>query len=348
MVGARDRDLAVLERLPQRIEHARIELRQLVEKQHAVVGERNLAGPGADAAAGQRRHAGGVMRRAERPLIGQRAAVEFAGDGRDHRHFEQLGWRQRRQDRRQPCGEHRLAGARRADHQEMMSAGGGDFERALGAFLSLDIAQIEQRCAGLLHFRLRAAQHLRALEMIGELDQRTCRDDLEIGRCPCGFRSAGRRTDQAFLARVRGYSRRQHARHRRDRSVEPEFAEHGDIRERIGGNRPDRRHQSERDRQIVVAAFLRQIGGSEVDGDAPRRQRKPRGDQRRTHPLARFRDGLVRQADDGEGRQAGRDLHLHVDGPSLNSLECDGGDALNHDPAPQPKVARRHHRIKNI
>ena len=55
----------------------------------------------------------------------------------------------------------------------------------------------------------------------------------------------------------------------------------------------DRRHQAERDRQVVVAALLGQVGGREIDGDAAGRQREARGDQRRAHPLARFRDGLV-------------------------------------------------------
>jgi hypothetical protein len=58
MVGARHRNLAVLERLAQRIQHPRIEFRQLVEKQHALMRQRDFAGPGAQAAARQCRHAG--------------------------------------------------------------------------------------------------------------------------------------------------------------------------------------------------------------------------------------------------------------------------------------------------
>ena len=46
MVGARDHRLAGLERLAQRIEHLRVEFRQLVEKQHAEMGERRFAGRG--------------------------------------------------------------------------------------------------------------------------------------------------------------------------------------------------------------------------------------------------------------------------------------------------------------
>ena len=103
-----------------------------------------------------------------------------------------------------------------------------------------------------------------------------------------------------------------------------------------GGMRADRGHQAERDRQVVMAAFLGQVGGREIDGDAAGRQRQAGGDQRRAHPLLGFRHRLVGQADDVEGRQAGRDLHLHVDGAGLDALERHGGDALDHGDAPQP------------
>jgi hypothetical protein len=71
MIGTRDGDFAGFERLTQRVERVRLEFGKLVEKQHAVMGERNLARPRMDAAADQNRHAGGMMRRAERPPVGQ-------------------------------------------------------------------------------------------------------------------------------------------------------------------------------------------------------------------------------------------------------------------------------------
>jgi hypothetical protein len=39
-----------------------------------------------------------MMRGAERPPVGERAAFDHAGDRGDHRHFEKLGGRERRQD----------------------------------------------------------------------------------------------------------------------------------------------------------------------------------------------------------------------------------------------------------
>ena len=162
--------------------------------------------------------------------IGQRAVGDLAGDRGDHRHFEQLGGRERRQDGRQPRGQHRLARAGRPDHQEIVPARGGDFERALGALLALDVGEVERDAGDFADRGLRPDQHLRALEMIGELDERGRRDDFHLRARPGGFRSAGGGTDQSFAAPIRADRGRQHAGDRRDRAVEAEFAQHGEDR----------------------------------------------------------------------------------------------------------------------
>jgi hypothetical protein len=58
-----------------------------------------------------------VVRVAERARPQQPAALELAGDRVDHRDLERLGRAERRQDAGQALGQHRLAGARRADHE---------------------------------------------------------------------------------------------------------------------------------------------------------------------------------------------------------------------------------------
>ena len=154
-------------------------------------------------------------------------------------------------------------------------------------------------------------------------------------RGPGRLRPAGRRADQPVAAPVGRHRGRQHAGDRGDRAVERQLAEHGEAVERVGRDRPDRRHDAERDRQVVMAAFLGQVGRGEVDGDALGRQREPGGDQRRAHPLARFGDRLVGEPDDHEGDVAGRDLHLHVDGARLDALEGDRRNARDHAGTPQ-------------
>ena len=63
-----------------------------------MVRERYFARPRVQPAADQGRHARRVMRGAERPPVGERAAFDLAGDGGDHRHFQEFGRRERRQD----------------------------------------------------------------------------------------------------------------------------------------------------------------------------------------------------------------------------------------------------------
>ena len=61
----RDRHRAVFQRLAQHFQRAAIELGQLVEKQHAVVRQADLAGRGRRAAADQAGVADRVVRRAD-------------------------------------------------------------------------------------------------------------------------------------------------------------------------------------------------------------------------------------------------------------------------------------------
>ena len=63
--GAGHGDLAVFQRLAHRFQHVPVELRQLVQKQNAVVGQRDLAGAQRRAAAGEGGSRGGVMGAAE-------------------------------------------------------------------------------------------------------------------------------------------------------------------------------------------------------------------------------------------------------------------------------------------
>ena len=64
--GAGDRDPPLLERLAERLEHVAVELRELVEEQHPVVGERHLARRQARSATDHRGVRDRVVRRAER------------------------------------------------------------------------------------------------------------------------------------------------------------------------------------------------------------------------------------------------------------------------------------------
>ena len=124
--------------------------------------------------------------------------------------------------------------------------------------------------------------------------------------------------------------REQHPRHRRDPAIQPQFADNDKPLQRIRWQHAQRRQQAERDRQVVMAAFLGQIGRRQVDDDAARRQRQPDGVQRRLHPFAAFLHRLVGQADGQEAGGARRHLHLHIDAARLEPEERHRSDMRDH------------------
>ena len=132
------------------------------------------------------------------------------------------------------------------------------------------------------------------------------------------------RADQAEPARRGGDGGGQHAGDRVQRAVEGKFAEGGEFGDLFARQHLHGGQHGERDRQVEMAAFLQQVGGGEVDQHAPRRQREAHGGERGAHPLAGLGDGLVGQADDQEGGQAGGDLHLHLDRHGLDAGEGEG------------------------
>jgi hypothetical protein len=160
---------------------------------------------------------------------------------------------------------------------------------------------------------------------------------------------ASGRAHQPLAARIGADGGGQHAGNRSDRAVEPELAKHSEARERIVRDGADRGHQPERDRQIVMTAFLGQIGGRQIDGDASRRQRESGRDQSRAHALARFGDRFIGKTDNVEGDQAGRHLHLDIDRPDLDALKRHCGDALDHvSPCPNGQTNGTFWPVKNI
>lgn len=60
------------------------------------------------------------MRRPKRPPVGQRPVGQLSGDGEHHRELEQFARVERRQDRGQSARQHRLSGAGRAVHQQVI------------------------------------------------------------------------------------------------------------------------------------------------------------------------------------------------------------------------------------
>ena len=172
MVGPRDHRLAGLERLAQRIEHLRVELR---------AARRGTARR--DGRARLRPAAVACRRRPAPPCSpndaarGTGASCRCAPPARSPAKLRIMltssisARRERRQDRGQPLRQHRLARAGRPDHQQIVPAGRRDFERALGRLLALDVAQVGHGLDAWVRRRQRAPQRLQSLEVIDQLQQ---------------------------------------------------------------------------------------------------------------------------------------------------------------------------------
>ena len=142
-LAARDLDGPLLERLAQRVDRVAGELRELVEKQHAPVGQRDLARARPAAATDEALRRDRVMRSAEGSFRGEEPVAD-PGRAVDLGDLERFVEARRRQDAGQAPGEHRLAHTGRADHQHVVAAGRGDLERPLGVRLAADIGQVQR------------------------------------------------------------------------------------------------------------------------------------------------------------------------------------------------------------
>jgi len=69
-------------------------------------------------------------------------AVNFGG-------LERLFEGKRRQDRGHALGKHGLAGAGRADHEDVVAPGAGDLDGALGSLLSANVFEVDEKLLGL-------------------------------------------------------------------------------------------------------------------------------------------------------------------------------------------------------
>ena len=90
----------------------------------------------------------------------------------------------------------------------------------------------------------------------------------------------------------------------------------------LGGGEDRQRY-----RQIVTPAFFRQIGGRQIDGDAPGGKGETVVDQGTAYPIARLFHRGFRQTDQRQAGQAIADMHLHRHGRGLNA---DDGAAIDY------------------
>ena len=136
--------MAVFQRLPQHLEDGTVEFGQLVKEQHPVVCKADFTWGGVRAATDHRHLRDGVVRTAERSLGDERSAPWQLARHRVYLgRLQAFAQGQRREDGRQTLGHHRLAAAWRAHHDDIVSAGGGDFEGTLDTLLPFHLGKVE-------------------------------------------------------------------------------------------------------------------------------------------------------------------------------------------------------------
>ena len=212
-----------------------------------------------------------------------------------------------------------------------MSAGGGDFQRALSVFLTLDVGEICDRLALDHRAGLRLTHHLHAAEVVDQGDQ-IARGQDRAAAGPGGFGAAGFGADQAKPQSAGGDGGGQGSGDLDDRAVQRQLAHRRPAVERAARDDVHRRQDAQRDRQVVMTALLGQVRRGQIDHQTLGRQRQAKTREGGAHPLAALADGLVAEADDDEVHVAADQLHLTVDALSLDAFKGQGDDARDHVP----------------
>ena len=300
--STRDTDFAVFERLAHHLQHLTLKFGQLVEKQHAVVRQRNFARLRISATAHQRHIGYGVMRIAERALRHERRfAVDFAGHGVYFGRFERFVQRQRRQDGRYAFGHHRFAGTRRAYHYNIVSAGSSHFDGALYIFLTFHIGKVEFE-RGRMRIKLITRidnGRLQRFFMVEEIDHIGNVIDAQHIQIvdDSGFACILARHDKAFeTVFARQNRNRQHAFYRFQCAIERQFAHNDILFDLVGSHHARCSQHANGQRQIVGGALFANVGRRHIDDHLFARNRNPIVLQRRHDAFVALFDGIIRQS----------------------------------------------------
>ena len=320
---AGNRYLRVLHRLAQHLHCLARELRQLIEEQHSVMRQGYLARARNCAAAREPRGRDGVVRRAERALGYQRHAVrQRSRDGVELRSLEALFKRHVRQYGRQALCEHTLSRAGRADHDYIVAACGGYFERTFYLRLSSDVAEVRRKFVGRIavseiveprgSYRLLAAQVLYQLFDTSDGDYVYALDNR-------AFRRVFRRDKHGlYPALCGGYDHGQRAVDTADEPIERNFA---DERRVVGvkvylSAGLEQRHENG---QVVYRALLARVRGREIHRNSADGKREARIFYRGADSVFRLAYRSVGQSDYVKSRQTLREIRLNLNSVAVHA-----------------------------
>jgi site-specific DNA recombinase len=190
----------------------------------------------------------------------------------------------------------------RAQQQDVVAAGRGDLQCALGVRLPAHVGQIQ--IFGRSGRRRRRRRHgwSLAIEQRDGITEGGRTDHLDAahsGRFRCVVAGDEQRANALSAT---GEADREGTADPLDLTVERQLADNGDFAGPLLADEPDGGQDSQRDRQVERGAFLAEIGGSEAHRDPLVRHAVSRVPDGRAHALAAFPYGGVRETDGGKGR----------------------------------------------
>ena len=300
-----------------------------------MVRERDLARHRVRAAADEPGVGDRVVRRAERPPRHEPApGVQQPADAVDLRRLQRLVGRERGEDAGHAPREHRLARARRPDHERVVPTGRGHFERALGVLLPAHVGEVDGVGRGGVVLRLADVRRAAALAVGQERERLGERADAVDLQPVHGGGLGGvlfRHDDGAVAALPRLDGHREDAADGAQRAVERELAadEHL-VQHRLRDPARARGEEAERDGQVERRALLAHVGGGEVHGDGAARHGEAGVLERGPDAVAALAHGAVGQAHHGPPRQVGFDVGLDLDGQRVDSEDGAAPDTAEH------------------
>ena len=327
--------LAILDWLAHDLERGAFEFRQFIEEEDAVVGNADLARRWVCGSTEESDIADGVVRRAEGAFGNEGVRlVEQTTNAMDLGGFDRLIQSHRRNDRGNPLSQHALAGAGRADQQEIMSTGHGNLDGALDLMLAFDLGKIDiigrARCEALGgtsshggEFFFAGEKFVGLAEVFDAIDLDPL-DDCRLGGIrsgedhglhpliPCSHGNGKGAFDWANLA------------------GEGEFAnDEAALKSRQLGALGCGDH-TDGNRQIEARAFFFDVSRSEVDSRPLARPAEAAVGNGCGDAVLALAHGGIGKSNDNHHRVAGTgiDLHLHLDG--FNALQRGREHASKH------------------
>jgi hypothetical protein len=219
---------------------------------------------------------------------------------------------QRRQDRGQSLGEHRLAGTGWPDQEQVVTAGGGQFEPAPAQFLTDHVGQVGTAGWHRVRRRWRVEQWTAAADEVDEQAQGIGRSYRHV-RYQSGLPRVGQWYHDPPDA---GPYRREHAGQdapdRAYRAIEPQFTEQHHALQRRQWQYPGPGQDRHRDGQIEDRTVLGQRRRQQVYRDSAVGPAFAGVDQCRPHPVARLVECGVGQAGQREAGESRGEIGLHL------------------------------------